>query len=76
MLKKLAFTISKTNFIIYNTSFYNITSIKTSIFFNILYKYYFFIIFIHFLFFLSLSSVSLFLNPMLAHSQVQEIVAI
>ena len=32
MLKNLAFTISKTNFIIYNTSFYNITSIKTSIF--------------------------------------------
>ena len=32
MLKNLAFTISKTNFIIYNTSFYNIASIKTSIF--------------------------------------------
>ena len=51
----LAFTISKTNFIIYNTSLYNIPSIKTSIFFNIPFKYSFFIIF----FPLSLLSLSL-----------------
>ena len=45
ILKNLAFIISKTNFIMYNTSFYNISSIKTSIFFNIPFKYSFFIIF-------------------------------
>ena len=33
ILKNLAFSISKTNFITYNTSLYNISYIKTSIFF-------------------------------------------
>ena len=55
----LAFTISKTNFIIYNTSLYNIPSIKTSIFFNIPFKYSFFIIFYSFFSFLSPLSLSL-----------------
>ena len=60
LLKNLAFTISKTNFIIYNTSFYNIPSIKTSIFFNIPFKYSFFIIF----YFSSLSPLSLSFSPL------------
>ena len=64
LLKNLAFTIS-TNFIIYNTSLYNIYSIKTSILFNTAFKYSFFIIFIHFLFFLALLSVSLFIKQII-----------
>ena len=43
--KNLAFIISNPNFITYNTPLYNIPSIKTSIFFNIPFKYSFFIIF-------------------------------
>ena len=43
--KNLAFIISNPNFIIYNTPLYNIPFIKTSIFFNIPFKYSFFIIF-------------------------------
>ena len=46
-LKDLAFAISKTNFITYNTSLYNIPYIKISIF-NTLFKYSFFIIFYSF----------------------------
>ena len=65
ILKNLAFTISKTNFIIYNKSLYNIPSIKTSIFFNIPFKYYFFIIFYSFFYFLSLS---LSLNPIILNT--------
>ena len=63
ILKNLAFTISKTNFIIYNKSLYNIPSIKTSIFFNIPFKYYFFIIFYSLSLSLSLST-QLFLTPL------------
>ena len=37
--------VSKTNFITYNISLYNISYIKTSIFFNTSFKYFFFIIF-------------------------------
>ena len=55
MLKNLAFTISKTNFIIYNTSFYNIASIKTSIFLTFYLKIISLLFFIHFFILLSLS---------------------
>ena len=51
LLKNLAFTISKTNFIIYNTSFYNIPSIKTYIYFNTPFEYSLFIIFYSFFIF-------------------------
>ena len=62
ILKNLVFSISKTDFITYNTSLYNISYIKTSIFFffNTSFKHSFFIIFYS----SSLSHpVSLFLNP-------------
>ena len=64
LLKHLAFTISKPNFITYNTPLYNIPYIKTSIFLtlhlNIL-SLSFFILLLSFS--VSLSSVSLFHNP-------------
>ena len=64
LLKHLAFTISKSNFITYNTPLYNIPYIKTSIFLtlhlNIL-SLSFFILLLSFS--VSLSSVSLFHNP-------------
>ena len=45
LLKNLSFTISKLNFITYNTPLYKISYIKNSIFFNTSFKYSFFIIF-------------------------------
>ena len=56
-LKNLSFTISKANFIIYNTSFYNISSIKTYIFLPSIWIFFLY----YFLFLLSFCPVSLFL---------------
>ena len=55
ILKNLAFTISKPNFITYNTPLYNLPYIKTSNFFNTSFKYSFFIIFYSSFLFLCLS---------------------
>ena len=64
ILKNLEFTLSKLNFIIYNTPLYNLLYIKTSNFFTTLFKYSIFIPFYSFFilplsFSVSLSSVSL-----------------
>ena len=64
ILKNLAFTFSKPNFITYNTPLYNLLYIKTSNFFPTLFKYSIFILFYSFFilplsFSVSLSSVSL-----------------
>ena len=69
MVKILAFTISKQYFYNFNTLFYNIPNIKTSIFFTTSFKYYFFIIFYSFFvfifFILSLQSHCLSPSPSL-----------
>ena len=63
ILKDLVFTISKTNFIIYNTPLYTIPYIKTSIFLTLHLNIISLLIFYSFSLYLSLSFVSLFLNP-------------
>ena len=64
--KNLVFTISKPNFITYNTSLYIISNIKTSIFLTLHLNILFLSFFILPLsFFVSLSFVSLFHNPAL-----------
>ena len=68
VLKNLAFNNSKGHFIAFNTSFYNISNIKTSIFFSTTsFKYFFFIIFYSFFYIFFtlplLSLLSLPLNP-------------
>ena len=69
IVKILAFTISKHYFYNFNSSFYNILNIKTSIFFTTSFKYYFFIIFYSFFvfifFILSLSGLTISLSPSL-----------
>ena len=66
IVKILAFTISKHYFYNFNSSFYNILNIKTSIFFTTSFKYYFFIIFYSFFvfifFILSLSGLTISLS--------------
>ena len=66
IVKILAFTISKHYFYNFNTSFYNILNIKTSIFFTTSFKNYFFIIFYSFFvfifFILSLSGLTISLS--------------
>ena len=52
------FTISKSYFIHYTISFYNIPNIPNLYFFPILFKYYFLILFLLFLFFYCFSSLS------------------
>ena len=54
LLKKLAFTISKTNFITYNTPLYNIPYIKTSIFLTLHLNILALLFFIHFYYYFSL----------------------
>ena len=69
MLKNIAFNISKSNFITYNTLLYNTTYIKTSIFFFFLpfhLNNVSLLFFNNFLFFLSLLYLSLFLIAPLA----------
>ena len=54
LLKKLAFAISKTNFITYNTPLYNIPYIKTSIFLTLHLNILALLFFIHFYYYFSL----------------------
>ena len=73
ILKNLAFTISKTNFITYNKSLYNIPSIKTSIFFFTFHLNIISLLFFIHIFILSLSlslslSTQLFLTPLVTAS--------
>ena len=66
LLKNLAFTISKTNFITYNTSLYNIPYIKTSIFLTLHLNILSLLFFIHFFIISHSPSLSLSLSHCLS----------